>query len=127
MTNERARRAVQTRISMPLLAVTAAWVLAPLAPANAAPAFDVEAYSTCTATTLPGPGQDFDSIVTECCVRNAGVPAPTNYGMGCVATPDAASADERPTIVLPTRPVPPEKGDGDLDGLIDLPIPDPAP
>lgn len=76
---------------------------------------------------MPGPDQDFDAVSTTCCVQNAGVPAPTRFGMGCVAPMDGASADERPTIVLPMRPSPPEDADGALDDLGDLPLPDPIP
>jgi hypothetical protein len=88
--------------------------------ANATPVFDVDAYSTCTATTAPGPNQDFDAVVSACCVSHAGVPAPTNYGLGCAAPMDAASAvDERPVIVLPMRPASTEDPD--------VPVPDPLP
>ncbi len=90
--------------------------------ASATPVFDVDAYSTCTATTAPGPDQDFDAVVTACCVSHAGVPAPTSYGLGCAAPMDAASSvDERPVIVLPMRPAPPG------DPVLDLPVPDPLP
>src|SRR5881275_2849178 len=61
------------------------------------PKFDVESYSTCTATTVPAPDQDFDGVVTSCCVQNAGVPTPTVYGMACVAAAANQSADFRPT------------------------------
>ena len=115
------------RLVVPVFVFAAACAVGPCGIANASPVFDVDAYSACTATTAPGPEQDFDAVVTTCCVQNAGVPAPTNYGMGCVAPMDGASADERPLIVLPTRPVPPEDADADLNALIDLPIPDPQP
>lgn len=113
------------RLVTPALAFAAACAFGASGIANASPVFDVDAYSECTATTAPGPDQDFDGVVTTCCVKNAGVPAPTNYGMGCVAPMDGASADERPLIVLPMRPVPPENADADLNKLIDMPIPDP--
>lgn len=109
------------------VAATAILTATPCGVAHAAPAFDVDAYTTCTATAVPAPGQDFDAVVTDCCVRNSGVPAPTNYGMGCVAAADAASADERPTIVLPMRPTPPDDPDRDLQTLIDMPLPEPPP
>ena len=115
------------RLVVPVVVFAAACAVGPCGIANASPVFDVDAYSTCTATTAPGPDQDIDGVVTTCCVQHAGVPAPTNYGMGCVAPMDGASADERPLIVLPTRPVPPEDADTDLNDLIDLPIADPQP
>jgi hypothetical protein len=68
------------------------------------PKFDVEGYSTCTATAVPAPGQDFDGVVTSCCEQNAGVPTPTTYGMACVSSAANQAPDFRPTIVLPTRP-----------------------
>ena len=115
---------------VPALATAALGAVGTCGTANASPVFNVDAYSACTATTVPAPDQDFDSVVTGCCVQNAGVPAPTNYGMGCTATVSAA-ADERPLIVLPTRPVAPEDSDADadanLDRLINLPIPDAPP
>jgi hypothetical protein len=107
--------------------VVGALTVGPCATARAAPVFDVDAYSDCTSTLTPAPGQDFDGFVTTCCVENAGVPAPTKFGMGCVAPMDGAAPDERPLIVLPTRPVPPEGADADLNGLIDMPIPEPQP
>jgi hypothetical protein len=121
------RSKIGRRLVAPALAFAAACAFGASGIANASPVFDVDAYSECTATTAPGPDQDFDGVVTTCCVNNAGVPAPTNYGMGCVAPMDGASADERPLIVLPMRPVPPEKADADLNGLIDMPLPDPLP
>jgi hypothetical protein len=90
--------------------------------ANAAPAtFDDAGYSACTATNVPGPGQDFDGVVTACCLQYAGIPTPTAYGMGCTAGPsDNMPADYRPTILLPTRPMPDSPlSDGDL---LDPPI-----
>jgi hypothetical protein len=95
--------------------------------ANASPVFDVDGYSACTATTVPAPDQDFDAVVTTCCTQNAGVPAPTRFGMGCVAPLDDAAVDERPTIVLPMRPAPPDDTDGALEDLGDLPLPEPIP
>jgi hypothetical protein len=86
--------------------------------ANAAPAtFDVEGYSDCTATNVPGPDESLDGVVTACCLQYAGIPAPTTYGMGCVAPSDNMPADFRPTIVLPTLPMPDSAlSDGDLLG-----------
>jgi hypothetical protein len=115
------------RLVIPAFVFVTACAFGPCGTANATPVFDVDAYSACTATTVPGPDQDFDAVVTTCCVQNAGVPTPTNYGMGCVAPMDGAPADERPLIVLPTRPVPPQDADADVNGLVDMPIPDPAP
>jgi hypothetical protein len=112
------------------LALAFACTVGPCGVANASPVFDVDGYSACTATTAPAPDQDFDAVVTGCCVQNAGVPAPTRFGMGCVAPMDGAATDERPTIVLPMRPAPPEDADGGLDDLGDLgdlPLPAPIP
>jgi hypothetical protein len=103
------------------------WTFGPSPVANAAPVFDVDGYTACTATTAATPDRDFDTVVTDCCVQHAGVPAPTTYGMGCVAPTDAASADERPTIVLPMRALPADDPDRDLQALIDMPLPDPPP
>lgn len=127
MTVSRMSRAWHSRLVVPAIAAMATWLAGSYGIANASPVFDVDAYTACTAATVPAPEQDFDGVVTTCCVENAGVPAPTNYGMGCVAPMDAASADERPTIVLPMRPTPPGEADGDLDDLIDMPIPEPLP
>jgi hypothetical protein len=96
--------------------------------ANAAPTFDVTGYESCTATAVPTPDQSFDSLVTACCVQHAGVPADTKYGVGCVAATDNTSEDFRPTIVLPIQP---QSADGApdpsaLDGMNDLPIPEPG-
>jgi hypothetical protein len=113
------------RLVLPAVVFVAACAVGPCGIAAASPVFDVDAYSECTSTVAPGPDQDFDGVVTTCCVENAGVPAPTKFGMGCAAPMDGAAADERPLIVLPTRPVPPE--DADLNGLIDMPIPEPLP
>ena len=99
--------------------------------AGAAPTFDVDGYDACTATTVPAPGQDFDGVVATCCVGHAGVPAPTSYGMGCVAAVDDPTGDHRPTIVLPTRITPgglnQQDGLDGLDGMIDEPVPEPLP
>jgi hypothetical protein len=114
------------RLVIPALAFAA--LCGSSAVATAAPVFDADAYTTCTATTVPAPGQDFDAVVTSCCVQHAGVPAPTNYGMGCVAPMDGAPTDdERPVIVMPMRPTPPDQADSDLNDLIDMPLPDPLP
>jgi len=92
--------------------------------AQAAPVFDVEAFSTCTATRVPGPDEDFDGMVTSCCVDNAGVPAATRYGLGCVAQVDNPPEDYRPTIVMPSRPSPlPEGDDPALDEMLKQPPP----
>jgi hypothetical protein len=91
------------------------------------PKFDVESYSTCTATTAPAPDQDFDGVVTSCCVQNAGVPTPTAYGMACVAAAGNQSSDFRPTIVLPSRPRPVDDAgllQGELEDLGNPPLPD---
>lgn len=94
--------------------------------ATASAAFDVQAYEACTSATAPGPDQNIDTIATTCCVDNAGVPANTTYGVGCVAPVENPPEDYRPTIVMPTRPTPPGEGD-DLtyDELMKLPpLPD---
>jgi hypothetical protein len=95
--------------------------------ANAdAPKFDVEGYSTCTATAAPAPDQDFDGVVTSCCVQNAGVPTPTTYGMACVVSGENRQADFRPTIVLPTRPQPTDDAGqmlSEFGDLGNLPLP----
>jgi hypothetical protein len=94
-----------------------------IAPASAV--FDVQGYEMCTATTVPGPDQNFDAVATTCCVENAGVPAGTRYGVGCVAPVQNPPEDYRPTIIMPTRPTPPEEGnDAIFDELMKLP---PAP
>ncbi|BBZ30789.1 hypothetical protein MMAD_50840 [Mycolicibacterium madagascariense] len=113
------------RLGLPFLAGTAALFIGSSGIASAAPTFDVEGYSTCTATTTPAPGEDYDAVVSDCCVQHAGVPTPTKFGMGCVAPVDAAGVDERPTIVLPVRPLPADKADDDLNGLIDMQLPGP--
>ena len=112
------------------LAATAAFVgicaAAQVAIAPASAAFDVQGYETCTATAAPGPDQNFDAIATTCCVDNAGVPADTKSGVGCVAPVENPPADYRPTIILPTRPTPPGEGeDPAYDELMKLPpLPD---
>jgi hypothetical protein len=111
------RLVLPTAVFVATAIVTA--IVTPSAPASAAPGFDVDGYSVCTATTVPAPDQDFDVVVTNCCMQHAGVPTSTKFGMGCVATADATSPDERPTIVLPTRPVPPDDPD--------VQLPDPTP
>lgn len=92
-----------------------------------APKFNVDGYTTCTATTAPAPDQDFDGVVSACCVQNAGVPTSTKYGMACVAAADNQAADFRPTIVLPYRPQAPDDAGlllGDLDDSNSPPLPD---
>lgn len=114
---------------LPLAAIAALalWTAGPSAIANASPVFDVDGYDACAATTVPGPGQDFDAVVSSCCVQHAGTPAPTGYGMGCVAPMDDPTGDSRPTIILPTRMAPDGLNQQDaIDGLIDEPIPDDA-
>jgi hypothetical protein len=100
-------------------------------PAGIAPAsavFDVQGYEQCTATTVPGPDQNFDAVATTCCVEHAGVPAGTSYGVGCVAAVDNPSEDYRPTIIMPTRPTPPGEGDDVIfDELMKLPPGQPLP
>lgn len=119
---------VGRRLALPVLAVAAACAIGPIGVAQASPIFDVDAYTQCTSTTVPAPDQDADAVVSACCVQNAGVPAPTKFGMGCAAPMRAdASPDERPLIVLPARALPDEQADADLNGLIDLPVPDPLP
>ncbi|OBJ97236.1 MULTISPECIES: hypothetical protein [Mycolicibacterium] len=95
-----------------------------IAPASAA--FDAQGFERCTATTAPGPDQSFDSVATTCCVDNAGVPANTTYGVGCVAPVENPPEDYRPTIVMPSRPAPPgESDDPNYDELMKLPpLPD---
>lgn len=121
------------RLVLPVFAVAAACAVGPYAVANAAPTppvsptFDVDAYSQCTAAPAPGPDQDFDAFVSTCCVQNAGVPTPTKFGMGCVAPMNANDVDARPLIVLPMRALPQDKAESDLDGLIDMPIPESMP
>jgi hypothetical protein len=92
------------------------------------PKFNVDAYSTCTATTTPAPDQAYDGVVTSCCVQNEGVPTPTAYGMACVAAAaENQAADFRPTIVLPSRPRPPDDAgllEGELDDTNNPPLPD---
>ena len=96
---------------------------AAIAPASAA--FDVQGYETCTATAAPGPDQNIDSVDTTCCVDNAGVPANTTYGVGCVAPVENPPEDYRPTIVMPSLPTPPGEGDANYDELMKLPpLPD---
>jgi hypothetical protein len=95
--------------------------------AHASPTFDELGYSTCTATTVPGPDQTFDDVATACCVSHAGVPAATTFGIGCVAQVDNPPPDYRPTIFMPTRPGPPGEGDATLDELDKLPPLPPLP
>ena len=114
---------------VPAALMVAAACLGPAAVANAS-SFDVDGYSSCTATTVPAPQQDFDAVVSTCCVEHAGVPTSTRFGMGCVAPMDAGAIDERPTIVLPMRPPAPEESQdvqNALNDLADLPLPDPIP
>jgi hypothetical protein len=124
-------RVVRRRLVLPVFAVAAACAMGPVGIAQASPAtqvFDVDAYSQCTTTTVPAPDQDADAVVSACCVQNAGVPAPTRFGMGCAAPMRAdAGPDERPLIVLPSRALPDEQADADLNGLIDMPVPEPLP
>jgi len=97
---------------------------APLSIAAAAP-FDDAGYSTCTATTDPGPDQSLDDVTTTCCVNHGGVPAGTVYGVGCVAQVDNPPPDYRPTIVMPTRGAPAGEDDPRLEELEKLPpLPD---
>jgi hypothetical protein len=122
---------VRRRLVLPAFAVAAACVVGPIGVAQASPAgqvFDVDAYAQCTTTTVPAPDQDADAVVSACCVQNAGVPAPTRFGMGCAAPMRAdPGPDDRPLIVLPSRALPDEQADADLNGLIDMPVPEPLP
>lgn len=93
--------------------------------AQASPTFDVDGYSACTVAAAPGPEENVDGVATSCCVQHAGIPTDTRFGVGCVAPVDNPPEDYRPTIVLPTRPVPPEENQAALDDLIELPIPQP--
>ena len=95
-----------------------------IAPASA---FDDYGYSTCTATTAPPPDPKFDEVATSCCVEHAGVPTPTNFGIGCVAAVENPAPDYRHVIYMPTRPAPPEEGDVALDELMKLPPAPPLP
>jgi hypothetical protein len=108
-------------------AVVAACCVGPPGIAYANPVFDVDAYSECTSAPPTGADQDVDGVVSSCCVRNAGVPTPTKFGMGCAAPLSGSDPDERPLIVLPMRPIAPDKGDSDLNGLVDLPLPEALP
>jgi hypothetical protein len=106
------------RIRMLLIAVAAAGAVATAAPADAAPVFDEPGYSTCTATTPPGPDGNVDTVVNTCCANHGGVPEPTRFGMGCAAAaPDTADPDYRPTIVLPMRSDPNLPDESDLEEL----------
>jgi hypothetical protein len=95
--------------------------------ASASASFDEQAYSMCTATTIPGPDQTFDTVATACCAENAGVPTPTTYGMGCVKPVDNPGADYRPTIIMPTRPTPPGESDAAFDEMLKQPPAPPLP
>lgn len=111
-----ARRRRPLAVAAAFVAVCAAGQAA-IGPASAA--FDMQGYETCTASRVPGPDQNIDAIATACCVDNAGVPADTRYGVGCVAPVDNPPADYRPTIVMPSRPSADE--DLDYDELMKLP------
>ncbi|QEM43586.1 hypothetical protein [Mycolicibacterium grossiae] len=86
-----------------------------------ASAFDDVAFSTCTSTAVPPPDANYDAIATSCCVDQAGTPTLTTYGIGCVAAVVNPAPDYRPVIYMPTRPAPPEEGDGALDELMKQP------
>jgi hypothetical protein len=101
-------------------------MVAPAAIAAATPVFDDFGYSTCTATTDPGPDQSLDDVTISCCVNHGGVPATSTYGVGCVSQVDNPPPDYRPTIVMPTRAAPPGEDDARLEELEKLP-PLPAP
>jgi hypothetical protein len=85
--------------------------------ANADPQiFNVDGYTNCAANAGaavdPNGSTDVDATVVSCCVQNAGTPADTPYGMGCMGPQGAA---DRPTIVLPTRALPvPDQDPTDL-------------
>lgn len=122
-----ASRSRKRRHRLVLPAVALACLAAPSGVAHASPVFDVDAYAQCT-TTAPAPGQDVDGFVSECCIQHAGVPTPTRFGIGCAAPMKAdAGPDDRPLIVLPSRALPDEQADADLNGLIDVPVPEPLP
>lgn len=114
---------------MRLLAVAASVLAAGvvLAPsAQAAPVFNEPGYSDCTATTMPGPDQNLDVVVTECCLNNGGLTAPTRFGLGCMRQMDNPPEDYRPTIVMPMRVdpnMPDESALEELDKLPLLPLP----
>jgi hypothetical protein len=116
------------RSRRPVIGALGSLVIGMAAPASiaaAAPAFDDVGYSTCTATTDPGPDQTLDDVTTTCCVNHGGVPAGTSYGIGCVAQVDNPPPDYRPTIVMPTWPAPPGEDDAQLEELEKLPpLPD---
>ncbi|MEU0498117.1 hypothetical protein [Mycobacterium sp. NPDC006124] len=121
-------RTGRRRLAPILTGLAAACAITPTAVAHASPIFDVDAYTQCTSTTVPAPGQDADAVVTQCCAQNAGVPTPTRFGMGCAAPMRAdADPDERPLIVLPSRALPDGQADAGLDGMVDAPLPEPPP
>lgn len=117
----RRRRPLATAATFVAVCAAGQWAIAP-----ASAAFDVQGYDACTSMTAPGPGQTFDTVATTCCVDNAGVPANTTYGVGCVAPVENPPEDYRPTIVMPSRPSPPGAGDDLInDELMKLPpLPD---
>lgn len=104
-------------VSAVVFAVGVAWVPS----AHAAPVFDEPGYSTCTATTAPGPDQNVDVVVTDCCVDHGGLAVPTNYGLGCVKQVDNPGPDYRPTIVMPMRGDPNMPDESSLEELDKLP------
>ncbi|MCV7422484.1 hypothetical protein H7K45_18210 [Mycobacterium yunnanensis] len=121
-------RTARPRLVASVLFLATAWALGSAGVAHASPVFDVDSYAQCTSTTVPAPGQDADAVISQCCVQNAGVPAPTRFGMGCAAPLRAdADPDERPLIVLPSRALPDDEPDADLGGLVDAPLPEPLP
>lgn len=122
---KRIRTSGRRRLATAALAFAAVCTAAPYGVANATPTFDVDGYSDCTATAVPGPDGNVDGIATDCCIQQAGIPTDTRFGVGCVAPMDNPAPDYRPTIILPTRPVPPEENQEALDELIELPIPQP--
>lgn len=114
------------RMAVVAAAVFAAGVVwAPAA--QAAPVFDEPGYSDCTATTVPGPDQNLDVVVTECCLNNGGLTAPTNFGLGCVRQVDNPSPDYRPTIFMPMRADPNMPDESALEELDKLPLLPPLP
>ncbi|MBP2455389.1 hypothetical protein [Mycolicibacterium lutetiense] len=113
----RRRRPLATAATFVVIGAAAQWAIAP-----ASASFDVQGYETCTAAAAPGPDQNIDSVATTCCVDNAGVPANTSYGVGCVARVENPPEDYRPTIVMPTRPIPPDEGEDPIyDERMELP------
>ncbi|MDV3130384.1 hypothetical protein M1247_36165 [Mycobacterium sp. 21AC1] len=128
MSSTGTNRARHRRPLAAAVAVVAACAAGQAGIALASAVFDEPGYTSCTATTLPAPDQNFDTVATTCCVDNAGIPANTTYGVGCVAPIENPPEDYRPTIVMPSRPTPPGEGDdAALDELMKQPPAPPLP